>query len=318
MAHAISWKATTFEAAPSESDKIGMSYAAIQNTRKAVGERIKSEHCMEDTEDSSGNQGRHAVGSARAFYYPVEGDLPAVPATAKDFAAADGYAKGRIGLTRGGTAGAFWYKLRVFVVDTETSGAWVEPSYAHLNEVAETLKGLKTFETRPQVTDVSTTWAAANNADLIPKVKIQEALDALVTTVRDALIPVGFIYTQYPGMAAPATLWPWATWDSTEAAGAYAGAFFRTEGGTATVFGGTEQAQALPVHKHGISYGTSDTFGLSQSETGSAPGGFTIDHGTSGDGQYKHRDLPVETVDAGSGSELLVRNLTIRIWKRTA
>jgi hypothetical protein len=72
-------------------------------------------------------------------------------------------------------------------------------------------------------------------------------------------IPVGFIYTQFPGKLAPADAFG-GTW--IDVTTTYAGAFFRAEGGNASTFGAGLQAGQNKAHTH-----TGRTGGMSANET---------------------------------------------------
>lgn len=302
MAHSISWRTDTFEAKPVAADKIGLVYADVQNTRKAVGERFRTEHVMTDVEATSGNQGRHIMGSARVFYFANAADLPAVP-NVPVYNADDGYAKGRIAMTRWSDpddVGVFWYKLLVYKSDAE-GAAWVEPSYAHTSDVAETLQGLKTFKVRPKVADVTTTYVDAASDDLLPKSIIEQRIAALTATIRDVVMPVGFIYAQLPGYAAPATLWPWATWAAVD----MNGAFPRFEGTGAKGFGAGEQEQEIGRHTHSVTHNNGKV----------VVGGSGLDIGFLF-GANNVTPLSVSISETG-GDENRPRNVTVRVWRRT-
>lgn len=58
-----------------------------------------------------------------------------------------------------------------------------------------------------------------------------------------ASIPIGFVYTQYPGQLAPNQLWPGLTWSNISSN--FGGSFFRGEGGQAAAFG-SWQAESVP------------------------------------------------------------------------
>ena len=84
------------------------------------------------------------------------------------------------------------------------------------------------------------------------------AVSKSLQTIFDMLIPVGFIYTQYPKQPSPNDLWgSYSTWTKQS----YGGAFFRSEGGAAIDFNGTEKSLAITtstsysVTSHGLSVG---------------------------------------------------------------
>jgi hypothetical protein len=118
--------------------------------------------------------------------------------------------------------------------------------------------------------------------------------------------PVGICYTQYPNTPTPMTLFG-GTWANISAA--YAGLFFRAEGGNAGAFnttGVTVQDQDIQPHNH-IQY----------------TGGVDDKNFSDNVGQYPPGDGPGQK-DTGlvSGTtgwnETRPVNTTIRIWQRTA
>jgi len=56
----------------------------------------------------------------------------------------------------------------------------------------------------------------------------------------NSLIPIDFLYTQFPGQSSPQELWPNMNWN--EVTKEYSGLFFRAEGGESLPFGQTQQA----------------------------------------------------------------------------
>lgn len=79
-------------------------------------------------------------------------------------------------------------------------------------------------------------------------------------------VPIGFVYTQYPGMDTPAALFPNTTW--TNISSNFAGAFFRSEGGAAAAFGGGSQSAQNLTHAHTASAGTETANHLHSGSTG--------------------------------------------------
>ena len=131
--------------------------------------------------------------------------------------------------------------------------------------------------------------------------------------------PINFIYVQYRGQDAPATLFPGTTWSNVSST--YAGRFFRAEGGAAAAFG-SQQDGGLPNIR-----------GYFQWATNPPPGEFTRSGAFYGDGtsryisannggSYLREDMDVN-FDAsrfntiyGAATEVRPSNETIRIWKR--
>lgn len=119
--------------------------------------------------------------------------------------------------------------------------------------------------------------------------------------------PVGMVYQQFPNQAAPASLFG-GTW--TNVSSAYAGDFFRAEGGAASAFESGEQAAtAVPAVN----------FLGSPSYAASAQAGFANPDGST-------TGLAFRSLNSSSGSSTTAGtmyytrpvNRTIRIWRRTA
>ncbi|CAG2114766.1 unnamed protein product, partial [Medioppia subpectinata] len=69
-----------------------------------------------------------------------------------------------------------------------------------------------------------------------------------ITLLQNCPLPIGFIYVQLPGQADPKTLWPKSTWY--DVTSAYAGQFFRAEGGDSLAFGAGVQPGDAPKLEH--------------------------------------------------------------------
>lgn len=126
--------------------------------------------------------------------------------------------------------------------------------------------------------------------------------------------PVGMIYIQYAGQAAPADLFG-GTWDNIS--DTYAGLFFRAEGGAAAAFGETQGGGAPNIQG---TVGNGATFS-------EASGAFTATNYTTGfTGGYTFASGNVTASFSaansnaiyGAADEIRPANSTIRIWKRTA
>ncbi|CAG2103000.1 unnamed protein product [Medioppia subpectinata] len=76
---------------------------------------------------------------------------------------------------------------------------------------------------------------------------VDEAV-AKIALLQDCPLPVGFIYVQLPSQADPKTLWPKSTWS--DVTSAYAGQFFRAEGGGSLNFGAGVQSEDAPRLSH--------------------------------------------------------------------
>ena len=127
-------------------------------------------------------------------------------------------------------------------------------------------------------------------------------------------VPVGFVYVQYAGQAAPADLFG-GTWDNIS--DTYAGLFFRAEGGDAATFGETQTGGAPNIQG---TFGNSSTFQtvtgafLSSSSGNGTIGGYSYAQGTVVVG-FSAAD---SNATYGAADEIRPANSTIRIWKRTA
>lgn len=66
-----------------------------------------------------------------------------------------------------------------------------------------------------------------------------------LTLVKKALVPIGFIYTQYPNQSPPNLLWP--DFRFQEVTNNYAGLFFRAEGSGSAPFGQTQAANQSEI-----------------------------------------------------------------------
>lgn len=144
------------------------------------------------------------------------------------------------------------------------------------------------------------------------------ARDAAINSARDAAIPVGFLYTQLPGMSAPATLWPWATWANESAT--FAGAFFRAEGGKASVFGSGVQTDAFQLHGHELEDNSGNTVTSRSITSGGATEGPSPD-GSADEWALTRAGDPITQGSGGTprtADETRPTNYTVRIWRRTA
>lgn len=121
-------------------------------------------------------------------------------------------------------------------------------------------------------------------------------------------IPVGFTYVQLPKDKPPQEIWPQLKWQDVSAA--YAGVFFRVNGGGASTFGQV-QGQSIPTMHI-------------QTVWGAGPGVDSVD-------SYFHFDKWSDWFQTGDhkpqeprrarfswmSEELRPRNMAIRIWKRS-
>ncbi len=127
--------------------------------------------------------------------------------------------------------------------------------------------------------------------------------------------PVGMIYIQYAGQAAPADLFG-GTWENVSAA--YAGLFFRAEGGAAAEFGSTQTDGAPNI---------TGSFGIPKYEVNVDPTGAFYVSGfgyNNINSSFANQSSPIIGFSAANSNdkyalaEVRSVNSTIRIWKRTA
>ena len=132
-------------------------------------------------------------------------------------------------------------------------------------------------------------------------------------------MPVGSIYFQLSGQAAPADLFG-GTWSNVSST--YAGLFFRAEGGAAAPFGGVQSA-GLPDLYGAVELG-STTLGVSTQSAngvfyavGNYSRGYTASSNLESQSNLAFKASAYNTI-YGAASEVRPINSTVRIWKRTA
>ena len=201
-----------------------------------------------------------------------------------------------------------------FATNAEVAGAIAaipEPVNADWNAS----KGAAAIRNKPVLSAVAT---SGNYADLNGK----PTLSAVATSGRYSDLagtpdiiatacPVGMIYIQYAGQAAPADLFG-GTWDNIS--DTYAGLFFRAEGGAAAAFGETQGGGAP-----NITGSIGNIYALNVSGAFYVQTGNQVGHG---DGSYLDSVIGFSAANAnatyGAADEIRPANSTIRIWKRTA
>ena len=155
-----------------------------------------------------------------------------------------------------------------------------------------------------------------NNALTICQKKQDLTLISLrnsLVTLENTLIPLGFLYTQFPSQSSPDVLWPNMKW--TEVTQSYAGLFFRAEGGNSSSYGQLQLAsaphlaQVIQDRNNGRNYSGNYNVSLEQGkETGKFWTG--TDYHPSG---YSYFTLSFKL----SNEEVRPINKAIKIWKRT-
>ncbi|XP_074594595.1 uncharacterized protein LOC141849973 [Brevipalpus obovatus] len=73
------------------------------------------------------------------------------------------------------------------------------------------------------------------------------AIHSMKNLTIEQVIPLGFIYTQFPFQKPPQEIWSWATWE--DITSTYSGYFFRAEGNDSAPFG-EAQLDAIREHRH--------------------------------------------------------------------
>lgn len=215
---------------------------------------------------------------------------------------------------------------KAFATRDEVAGAIAaipEPVNADWNAS----KGAAAILNKPVLSAVAT---SGNYADLNGK----PTLSAVATSGRYSDLagtpdiiatacPVGMIYIQYAGQAAPADLFG-GTWDNIS--DTYAGLFFRAEGGAAAAFGETQGGGApnitgsMSVEGNGIAFLTNSA---DLSITGcfsSRKLGWGSTAAQAGATRPTGVNFAASSSNAtyGAADEIRPANSTIRIWKRTA
>jgi hypothetical protein len=123
-------------------------------------------------------------------------------------------------------------------------------------------------------------------------------------------MPIGFVYIQFPNQLEPRYLFP-GNWTYTTA---YAGAFFRAEGGYALPFGNGKQPDMIKYHKHQFR----QVWGNWGTSSGSAIDNFA-DDGKTGEMYDKANNLLAKDNDADDQlPENRPANYTMRIWIRSS
>ena len=138
--------------------------------------------------------------------------------------------------------------------------------------------------------------------------KLQDQLDKQQEEI-DSLIPIGFLYTQFPYQSSPQQLWP--SLQCTEVTQQYAGLFFRAQGNVSLPFGQIQNDNAPHLKKIWASpnanyRGTVET----------VLGNWSNFVAT---GFWNNSDIP-NTVSLRffmSDGEVRPKNMAIKIWKRS-
>jgi len=136
----------------------------------------------------------------------------------------------------------------------------------------------------------------------------REHMQQMILDLRQNILPIGYIHVQLPGQPEPKTLWPKMDWENVSPA--YAGLFFRTEGGNSNKFNDKIQEGDSPrlvmVDSH------YDNKNWTQWASIITPGVYSNDvyTGTNGGPVEVYQNYLV------SLAEVRPRNQAIRIWKR--
>lgn len=281
---------------PVSTDKVGNAWSEISKTRKAFQERIASEHAMLDGDGA--DQGRHFVGSARAFVGDTAELVPEAPVVT----ASDAYKLGRL-----------QYHPTAKSVSVHDGTIWQPVGYVALADVDESIDGIKTFIQTPLSTVVT---APAGDTELVNKKQVADLITAGFNTLQDILHPVGYEHIRYPGSASPTTMGWYGTWAQIDT---YASRVFRVIASVAAPKGpaslGTTQAQNVGQHTHTAS-GTSDKLGA---ESPSTPGADPRADDGSGAGFFlTTQAIAVTVADNNSTADNRMDNVGVEVWKRTA
>ncbi len=123
------------------------------------------------------------------------------------------------------------------------------------------------------------------------------------------IVPISFIYVQLPDQPEPKTLWPMVKWQ--DVTSAYAGLFFRAEGGEAASFGQVQKDNAPRV--------TEIRYKWWNSWSNPLPGwNSSISQMNIGEENAVKKGYGIfEMYLTMSSGEVRPRNMAIRIWKRS-
>ncbi|WP_020613094.1 hypothetical protein [Sediminispirochaeta bajacaliforniensis] len=174
---------------------------------------------------------------------------------------------------------------------------------------------------------LSASGTMGSSASVVPsEARIKAYLDALETSIKNAVWPVGSSYVQLPGASAPGSLGLPGTWT---ALFENEGITFRTPGGNALAFGSgiqEDQFQGFIVELLCQTLGyTGEATGRTGADsitfrgtTANSQTGYYSKTGISGENYMG--DFVSDDVNGTPrvGSETRMRNRTFRVWKRTA
>jgi len=139
-------------------------------------------------------------------------------------------------------------------------------------------------------------------------------LHEVIRSVKQNLIPVGFIYIQHPKESPPGDIWYWMHWEDVSAA--YEGVFFRVEANNKSVEFGQVQEESSPrlVNVTAIhDQGTYVPKPISYMPLGIVPGIWSDQVHT---GNLRASNFYASLKFYVSSAEVRPRNMAIRIWKR--
>ena len=133
------------------------------------------------------------------------------------------------------------------------------------------------------------------------------------------IVPIGFIYVQFPNEKSPTEIWPRMTWN--DVSSAYAGVFFRVVGGEAASFGQVQEDNAPRLDEFNSNFdyiinkqGQTSLFNQTIPKGGWSGWSYT-GYSKFGD-DWKYYSSMMSRFHV-SGGEVRPRNMAIRIWKRT-
>jgi hypothetical protein len=131
-------------------------------------------------------------------------------------------------------------------------------------------------------------------------------LQEILLDVKLNPVPIGFIYVQLPNEKSPTEIWPWMTWK--DITSAYAGLFFRAEGGNSVTFGNIQEENSPRLSKVQNFNGYERT-----NSTDIQPGNWSPHIYSGGNSNGTLQSLAFFV----SSGEVRPRNMAIRVWKRT-
>ena len=131
-----------------------------------------------------------------------------------------------------------------------------------------------------------------------------------VNNLKEAVVPIGFIYTQLPNQTEPTSIWPKLKWQ--EVTSHYADTFFRAQGTKTAPFGQVQDENAPRLSKVNITRTIPWWSGNSNTQDIVTPGEWSklLYTGSIDGARHQHINFYV------SNEEVKPKNTAVKIWKR--